>query len=385
MASTEPSSAVESSKNFRFYDNRQKYLMFVNTCDEKWTTAQRVSAELPLITPQPPALRVFDAGMGDGTVLTQVMRRMHKHFPTVPFYVVGKEISLEDVRLSIEKLPDRFHEHPASVVVITNLYYSEAPWLSPQSTRAAAALNWREVALMGASSSDYDQQLRELQSFLAESWQVEVSSTTGNPLYKRPSVLVIYREDQKTLLDRVIPKRGGAEAEFDLVIASQPYRSRMSAEFKVSKVLAPLARGLGAGGRMVVIHSAGNDPGMEIVKEVWPGEEPFSTDRRALIRVLRRELGKSERDFVFEQYTDESAMFRYEMHTLPSEVGEAIGTSTTLAAWNNAVYVAQIEDQRLDAVMRDGAYLEATRDVLKRHGGLWFNDECFVVSRAGRN
>ena len=26
---------------FRFYDNRQKYLLFVNTCSEKWVVAQR--------------------------------------------------------------------------------------------------------------------------------------------------------------------------------------------------------------------------------------------------------------------------------------------------------------------------------------------------------
>ena len=32
--------------NFRFYDNRQKYLMFVNTCSEKWVIAQRVAKEL---------------------------------------------------------------------------------------------------------------------------------------------------------------------------------------------------------------------------------------------------------------------------------------------------------------------------------------------------
>ena len=50
----------------------------------------------------------------------------------MPFFIVGKEISLEDVRLSLEKLPDRFIEHPASVIVITNLYYAEAPWLRPR-------------------------------------------------------------------------------------------------------------------------------------------------------------------------------------------------------------------------------------------------------------
>ena len=50
---------------FRFYDNRQKYLMFVNTCSEKWAVAERAGLELGHVHPRPPALRVFDAGMGD--------------------------------------------------------------------------------------------------------------------------------------------------------------------------------------------------------------------------------------------------------------------------------------------------------------------------------
>src|SRR5207237_6864813 len=82
-------------KNFRFFDNRQKYLLFVNTCSEKDVVARRVGLELGHIHPRPPAVRLFDAGMGDGTVLARVMREMHRRFPTVPFYIVGKEISLE--------------------------------------------------------------------------------------------------------------------------------------------------------------------------------------------------------------------------------------------------------------------------------------------------
>jgi hypothetical protein len=371
----------EGNREFRFYDNRQKYLMFVNTCNEKWVVADRVAKELALIVPTPPAMRVFDAGMGDGSVVTQVMRRMHKRFPNVPFYVVGKEISLEDVRLTLEKLPDRFHEHPATVMVITNLYYTEAPWLSPRSLSAASALNWKEVALTGDSAADYDEQIKDLQGFLADGWQAKASPKTGNPLYVRPSILVLYREDHKFLLDRVLPRRGPNDANYDLVIASQPYRARMPAEFKVEKVLAPLARSLAPGGRMIVVHSAGDDPGLEIVRKIWPNEQPFITDRHTLLRVMKHELGKSERDLNFNTYADNRAIFQYHMHTLPSEIGEAIGTSTAFAAWNNSVYVAQIEDQRLEPVMKDGSYLEATREVLQKHGGLWFNDESFVISR----
>jgi len=69
------------------------------------------------------------------------------------------------------------------------------------------------------------------------------------------------------------------------------------------------------------------------------------------------------------------------MHTLPTEVAGAIGTSTLFAAWNDAVYVAQIEDNRLGPVVSDNRYLEATQEVLHRNGGLWFWDESFVISR----
>ncbi len=136
MNEIEPESGNEKSNAFRFYDNRQKYLLFVNTCSEKWEVAERVGMELARIAPRPPGLRVFDAGMGDGTVLTRVMRQMHGRFPTTPFFVVGKEISLEDVRLSLTKMSDRFFEHPAMVLVVTNLYYTESPWLMPSSLAA---------------------------------------------------------------------------------------------------------------------------------------------------------------------------------------------------------------------------------------------------------
>src|SRR5262245_50211590 len=95
-----------ASPPFRFYDNRQKYLAFVNTCNEKSAVARRAAQELACVKPTPPALRIFDAGMGDGTVLSRLMRATHRAHRTVPMSVVAKEISLEDVRLGLEKMPD---------------------------------------------------------------------------------------------------------------------------------------------------------------------------------------------------------------------------------------------------------------------------------------
>jgi hypothetical protein len=325
-------------------------------------------------------VRIFDAGVGDGTVLTRVWRAMHHKFPTMPFHIVGKEISLEDVRLALEKMPDRFCEHAATVLVMTNMYYSEAPWLHPRSLAGASGLEWHEVALKGSSSAQFDRQITELAPFLAEKWTAR-PSTAGGLAYERPVVLVIYREDHKLLLDAVRPRPGAGQADFDLVIASQPYRARAPVEFKASKVIAPLARALGPGGRLIGFHSYGHDPGLEIVQSVWPGENPFQTDRHELLKATKQALGADARGLNFNTYADKRSIYSYQMHTLPSEISSTIGTSTLMAAWNAAVYVAQIDDERLARVVGERKYLDATRDVLQQHGGLWFLDESYVVSR----
>lgn len=372
----------DPQRNFRFFDNRQKYLLFVNTCSEKWVVASRVALELANVHPRPPALRVFDAGVGDGTVLLRVLRAMHDRFPTIPFYVVGKEISLEDVRLALQKMSDRFFEHPATVLVFTNLAYADAPWLAVKSLSAASSMVWHEVPLVGDSAYRFEQQITDLVPFLSQNWKAGVSPKTGNPVYERPVVLVLYRADHKFLLDPIIPRPGGTMANYDLVIASQPYRARASLEFKAKRVIAPLAKGLGPGGRLVAIHSHGNDPGMEIIQRVWPGDNPFIHDRHQIMKAVKHELGPAGRDLNFNAYADNRSLFRYEMHTLPSEISDqSIGTSTLFAAWNAAIYVAQVEDDRLAEVVADGRYLEATREVLREHGGLWFYDESYVISR----
>ena len=370
----------DPQRNFRFFDNRQKYLLFVNTCSEKWEIALRVSMELANIHPRPPAVRVFDAGVGDGTVLGRVMRTMHDRFPTMPFYIVGKEISLEDIRLTLHKMADRFVEHPSTVLVLTNLAYAEAPWLAVKSVSAATSLVWKELAMDGNTAHSFEQQITTLEPFLAENWKARVSPKSGNPVYERPVILVIYRNDHKFLLNQIVPKPGGTVADYDLVIASQPYRARASLEFKAKRVLAPLACALGPGGRMIVIHSYGRDPGMEIIRRIWPNDNPFTHSRHDLLKEVKHELGAASRDLNFNAYSDQRSLFRYDMHTLPSEISSSIGTSTLLAAWNAAIYVAQIEDDRLSDVNSDRRYIKATREVLQQHGGLWFYDESFVIS-----
>ncbi|MCW3838311.1 hypothetical protein ACFQ1E_19890 [Sphingomonas canadensis] len=375
---------IDPAHNFRFYDNRQKYLMFVNTSSEKQIVADRALEQLAHAQPEPPAIRLFDGGTGDGTALARLLRGAHRRYPWLPLYVVAKEISAENVRLTLERMPDRFQEHPGTVLVMTNLNYAEAPWLNPGSPVAASAMVWREVALDGTTAGEFEEAIAGLQPFVEANWQVQVSPRSGHPLPRVPAVLVIYRRDQRFTLDSILPRRGAARADFDFVLLSHAWRARAPVEFKAERIVAPLVRALRRNGRLMGVQGYGEDPGMEIIRGVWPGEAPFITRRDALMRAVQSALGLEERRYCFHQLSDEQAVFRYQIRTLQTEIKPAgdIGTSTLIAAWNAASYVAQIEDARLANVMNHDRYLDVTRDVLRAHGGLWFKDEMFVISRS---
>ncbi len=143
------------------------------------------------------------------------------------------------------------------------------------------------MRLKGNSAHEYGEQIEEMRPTLAYGWQTKPSGKTGNPVYVRPSVLVIYREDHKFLLDGVIPQPGRVFENYDLILASQPWRARMSAQFKAPKVLAPLTRSLAPGGRLLAIQSYGHDPALEIIQKLWPGENPFQVDRHELLAALQ--------------------------------------------------------------------------------------------------
>ena len=81
-------------KNFRFFDNRQKYLLFVTTTNEKNKIADALKPIVQNLKPKNPALKIFDAGMGDGSLLMSVMRQCHQKMPNIPLLVSTKEIAM---------------------------------------------------------------------------------------------------------------------------------------------------------------------------------------------------------------------------------------------------------------------------------------------------
>ena len=95
MTKNATAEAHSGTTRTRFFDNRASYLLFTIATTEKPVVAARIGEELVHVAPGKYALRIFDAGMGDTSVLTRLMRQMHRLFPHIPWLVVGKEISIE--------------------------------------------------------------------------------------------------------------------------------------------------------------------------------------------------------------------------------------------------------------------------------------------------
>lgn len=368
----------------RFFDTRAAYMLFVTATDEKAAVAERIARELSELQVGPPGLRILDAGMGDATVLTHLMRRAHRMHPHIPWFVLAKEISIEDVRQALAKIPDRLLEHPETVVAVTNLRFADTPTLTPGDGRPVV---WRTVALEGSSTDEFTEQIRGLYRTLAADWAVDTSPTTGNPVYRTPTVLVLYRRDREFILRSLIPgpDTAGPDAaisQFDLVIASQTYRAKTPVERKVGNVVVPLVRSLAAGGRFIGVHAHGGDAGTEIIRGVWPDEQPFPHHRHDMMAEARRQLSRPEdHDLVFHDLDDEAAQIAYRLHSMPSKETEHIGTSMLVSAFNAAAYVAQIDEERLSSAMSSGSYLEPTRRVIEANDDVTFLDEMYVISR----
>ena len=366
-------------KNFRFFDNRQKYLLFVTTTNEKNKIADALKPIIQKLKPKYPALKVFDAGMGDGSLLMSIMRQCHQKMPHIPMLISTKEISLEDVRLGLEKLPDRFVEHKNTVFVISNLNYVESTSLRSNNKMKQKKMNWKIVKLKGNSSLDFSDQLRKLnQGFLSKKWQIERNPINGNPTYKEPSVIIIYRKDQEFSLKNIIPKKKNGKNNFDLIIASQPYRSRISVEKKVRFVIDPMIKSLSKKGKLAVIHACGNDPGNQIIKKIWPKEKPFPSLYKSILEYIKKNTDKKLlKDLKFKKKTN----IRYVLRALPNEISGGIATSLIFSAWNAAIYVNQISDKQILSAEKNKNYQKIVKQIVNKNKGLYFNNELFVIER----
>ncbi len=64
-------------------------------------------------------------GTGEGTIITTLLSATHERYPEDPIFVVGKEISVDDIDNLLGFLADRFFEHKNLIFCITNAAYDD--------------------------------------------------------------------------------------------------------------------------------------------------------------------------------------------------------------------------------------------------------------------
>ena len=278
----------------------------------------------------------------------RVMRAMHDRFPHMPFYVVGKEISLEDVRLTLQKMADRFFEHPRPC-------WSSPTWTTRRrrgwrvkSLSAASSMVWHEVPLAGNTAHEFEQQITELEPFLAENWKARREPEDRQPGLRAAGRAGDLPRRPPFLLDPIIPRPGGTVANYDLVIASQPYRRARLGRLQGE------ARDRAARARARPRRAAARHPLLR--PRSRPGDHPEGLAGRQSVHA------RPPRDPQGREARARAAPAAISTSTPMPTTARCSATTCTrcrrkcrnrsaprplFAAWNAAIYVAQIEDDRL--------------------------------------
>ena len=373
--------SVRTPGSFAFHEQRQRFHVFAATTNESWVLADRVADELRGLTPGPEGIRIFYAPMDNGITLTRMLRALHAHFPETPVLVVLKGRGLEDLRNTLGRLADRIAEHPLSVFVLTNLYTREALVLDKLSADNPEPVDRRDVILEGSRSYDYQLQIAPLYASLSRQWLIN-QGEHSQPVYAHPSIVTVWRRDREKELSGLIPRPGTVPPVFDYCLLNHAYLQGHNMHFRINHVLLPAVRSLANGGRMTVVQAHGQDPAHEIVRKVWPDQPLPFISRHAIIAALRKELGKAKIRNSISGVTDATSLFRFDMHTLPVLEDKEIGALSLSSAWNNAIYFAEVKEELAQAAIREGTrHLDITGEVLRAHGGLWFVNETFRVTR----
>ena len=72
---------------------------------------------------------------------------------------------------------------------------------------------------------------------------------------------------------------------------------------------------------------------------------------------------------------------KYFLRALPEEIANGISTSAVFSAWNAAIYVNQISDIEILKIENNNKHIKPTQEIIKKHNGLWFNDEILVIEK----
>ena len=363
-----------------FFDDRMKYQAFIQNTNEKIKFCESIFSHIQNINKKKTYVKILDAGTGDGTIASHVMKAFHKCHPNTLLFFTGKEVSHQDVTNTLEKLSDRFMEHPKLVVTLTNVKYSQIDRLSDFASIYDEDMKIMRIELFGDNSYDFNTQItnHSVINFVNRYWGVKIDES-GNTRHINPCIIKIYRRDQHKLISPTIESAQPVN-NFDLIIASQAYRARSSVERKVRLVIEPLMKLLDITGELLITHSIGGEMVSGLLKIVFEDFKPFPTLANDLICHLQKVSNKDRNHYLFSAPTT----YKFNYISPPDGVASELFGLEVEKKLESLLYYAQVTNEQLSNLKANNKRLLDLREVLQKTKELTFENEFFSIKNETR-
>ncbi|MDA9866876.1 hypothetical protein N9D48_00760 [Gammaproteobacteria bacterium] len=359
----------------RFFDDRLKYLSFIQNTSEKRAISEQLAPHIASMAQNRTFLRILDAGTGDGTVKSNVIKTFHKYHPYTSLLITGKEISYEDLKNTLEKMPDRFVEHPNLLVTMTNVKFAELGHIESSNKIKGKNVKSYSLVLKDDNSFDFHAQINKLNSFIKKNWGIEIDNKSRTS-YANPCIIRIYREDHKRYIEPFIDN-DYKNNNYDLIIASQAYRAASEVRTKVNNVIAPLMRLLNKSGKLLVTHSCGGDTVEKILKVAWKDKNPFPNKAKDIIEFLKNNPVGENNKYVYSKPKPYTFNFKRSPNQTVSELfGHGID-----AKWANILYIGQIPDKDIQAIEKLPSAYKKVRTAINKEDKMFFKNEMFLIKK----
>ena len=100
---------------------------------------------------------------------------------------------------------------------------------------------------------------------------------------------------------------------------------------------------------------------MEIIKGIWPSENPFPSLGKDIILYLKENLDKNLLNKI---NFNKPEIFKYYLRTLPNEIQNGIATSIIFSSWNAATYVNQISDDKVLIIEQNSQHVKHIQEIV---------------------
>ena len=359
----------------RFFDDRLKYLSFIQNTSEKRAISMKLVPYIASMSKNRTFLRVLDAGTGDGTIKSNIIKTFHKYHPYTSLLITGKEISYEDLKNTLEKMPDRFVEHPNLLVTMTNVRFSELGHIEDNNKIKDKKVKSYTLVLKEDNSYDFHDQINKLNNFIKKYWGVEIDSKSRTS-YAHPCIIRIYREDHKRYLEPFL-ENNYENNNYDLIISSQAYRAASDVKTKVNNVIAPLIRLLNKSGRLLVTHSCGGDSVEKIIKIAWKDKNPFPNNAKDIIEYLKKNPAGENSKYSYSK----PKFYTFHFKRIPDQtISELFGHGVD-AKWANILYIAQIPEKEIQEIEKSSAAQKKIKAAIDKEDKMFFRNEIFSIKK----